>query len=86
MADIRTNDGQDAISTQDLGDFTVDGESFLLKDRQQGIRKPAGFDAAFSIQTVYRADGQQRPYEDGVGIDGLLRYKWRGTDPISMST
>ncbi len=78
---IRTNDGRDAISTQDLGDFTLDGQPFLLKDRQQGIRKPAGFEAAFSIQTVYRADGQQRPYEDDVGGDGLLRYKWRGTDP-----
>jgi putative restriction endonuclease len=49
---IRTNDGRDAISTQDLADFTLDGQPFLLKDRQQGIRKPAGFDAAFSIQTV----------------------------------
>lgn len=78
---IRTNDGRDAISTQDLADFTLDGEPFLLKDRQQGIRKPAGFDAAFSIQTVYRADGQERPYADDVGSDGMLRYKWRGTDP-----
>ena len=78
---VRTNDGSDAISTQDLNDFLFDGEPFLLKDRQQGIRKPAGFDAAFSIQTVYRADGQVRPYNDDVGSDGLLRYKWRGTDP-----
>jgi putative restriction endonuclease len=78
---IRTNDGRDAISTQDLGDFTFDGAPFLLKDRQQGIRKPAGFEAALSIQTVYRSDGQERPYEDDMGTDGLLRYKWRGTDP-----
>lgn len=78
---VRTNDGQDSISTQDLNDFTVDGEPFLLKDRQQGIRKPAGFDAALSIQTVYRAQGHARPYDDSVGSDGLLRYKWRGTDP-----
>jgi putative restriction endonuclease len=32
---IRTNDGRDAISTQDLADFTLDGQPFLLKDRQQ---------------------------------------------------
>ncbi len=24
--------------------------------------------------------GAERPYEDGLGADGLLRYKWRGTD------
>ncbi len=78
---IRTNDGRDPISSADLNDFTVNGLPFLLKDRQQGIRKPAGFRAALSIQTVYRADGRNRPYADDVGPDGLLRYKWRGTDP-----
>lgn len=26
-------------------------------------------------------DGQARPYDDEVGDDGFLRYKWRGTDP-----
>lgn len=78
---IRTNDGLDPISTMDLADFTVDDAPFLLKDRQQGIRKPAGFEAALSIQTVYRADARDRPYADDVGADGLLRYKWRGTDP-----
>lgn len=78
---VRTNDGQDSISTQDLNDFTVDGAPFLLKDRQQGIWKPSGFDAALSIATVYRSQGQERPYDDSVGSDGLLRYKWRGTDP-----
>lgn len=72
---VRTNDGRDSISTQDLLDFTLDGEPFLQKDRQQGIREPAGFDAALSVQTVYRPDGRDRPYDDGVGDDGLLRYK-----------
>jgi len=37
--------------------------------------------AALSIRTVYRAAGAERPYDDGIGPDGLLRYKWRGTDP-----
>jgi putative restriction endonuclease len=78
---IRTNDGRDPISTIDLDDFTLDGRPFRLKDRQQGIWKPASFRAALSIQTVYRADGRNRPYADDVGADGLLRYKWRGTDP-----
>lgn len=77
---IRTNDGRDPISTSDLDDFTLDGQPFRIKDRQQGIWKPAAFRAALSIQTVYRADGRNRPYADDVGPDGLLRYKWRGTD------
>ena len=78
---VRTNDGRDAISTLDLDDFTVDGAPFRLKDRQQGIWKPGSFETALTIQTVYRADEKDRPYNDDVGSDGLLRYKWRGTDP-----
>jgi putative restriction endonuclease len=34
-----------------------------------------------SIRTVYTVEGGVRPYEDAVGPDGLLRYKWRGDDP-----
>ena len=31
--------------------------------------------------TAYRLDPSQRPYEDAVGADEYLRYKWRGIDP-----
>src|SRR5438034_8912788 len=34
-----------------------------------------------SITTVAVQEGEQRPYEDLVGDDGLLRYRYRGTDP-----
>ncbi|CAN7479968.1 HNH endonuclease [Knoellia sp. LjRoot47] len=50
-------------------------------DMQRGIRKPAVLDAALSFRTVYRPDGAIRPYDDAVGSDGLIRYKYRGTDP-----
>lgn len=33
---IRTNDGLDPISRQDLLDFTIDGEMFRLMDRRAG--------------------------------------------------
>jgi putative restriction endonuclease len=50
-------------------------------DAQRGIRKPRELSAALSIRTVYTPDGQTRPYDDSVGSDGLLRYKWRGDNP-----
>jgi len=49
----------------------------------QGIFKPAAMpDAPLSITTVPIIEGRSRPYEDEVGTDGLLRYRYRGTDPF----
>ncbi|WP_309131256.1 HNH endonuclease [Brevibacterium sp.] len=78
---MRTEDGREPLTREDIKDFQFNGEQFKLQPTQQGIRKPSGFDAALSIQTVFRSPGQERPYEDEVGADGLFRYKWRGTDP-----
>jgi putative restriction endonuclease len=50
-------------------------------DRQRGIRKPAGFDAALAIRTTFTPPGQLPPYADAVGEDGLQRYKYRGNNP-----
>ena len=50
-------------------------------DRQRGIRKPAGFDAALAIRTTFTPPGQTPPYADLIGPDGLQRYKYRGDDP-----
>lgn len=76
-----TNDGLDAISYEDLGDFLFRDEKMPLKDRQLGIRKPAGMSSALSITTTYRAPDEERPYDDRLGSDGLMRYKWHGDDP-----
>ncbi|EOM75835.1 HNH endonuclease [Rhodococcus rhodnii] len=81
---VRTNDGLDAISREELADFTIDGAPFKLVDRTRGIRKPKELTAALSITTTYGPTGAARPYEDSVGTDGLLRYKWSGTDPDHM--
>jgi putative restriction endonuclease len=78
---VRTHDGQVPLTTDELMDFAIDGRPFKLMDRQRGIRKPRELDAALSIRTVYTVEGGVRPYEDAVGPDGLLRYKWRGDDP-----
>jgi putative restriction endonuclease len=77
---VRTNDGMDAISDLDPEDFEVDGGRLPLKSRQRGIWKPRILDAALSITTTFRRPGQERPYEDQVGSDGMLRYKWQGDE------
>lgn len=77
---VRTNDGLEFISSEDLRDFAFEGHRIPLIDAQRGIRKPAVLDAALSIRTVYRPEGATRPYEDSEGADGFIRYKWRGTD------
>ncbi len=77
---VRTHDGQIPIESADLRDFQFEGQRIPLIDAQRGIRKPAILESALSIRTVYRAEGSARPYEDGAGPDGLIRYKWRGED------
>lgn len=64
-----------------LRGFEYDGETVPLMDRQRGIRKPAGFDAALAIRTTFTPPGQEPPYSDAIGPDGLQRYKYRGNDP-----
>lgn len=78
---IRTQDGQVPIAWSELLDFEFDGEPFKLLDPQRGIRKPRQLTAALSIRTTFASDPAKRPYDDAVGADGLLRYKWRGDDP-----
>jgi putative restriction endonuclease len=64
-----------------LAQFEYQGRRVPLMDRQRGIRKPAGMDAALAIRTTFTAPNQLPPYNDEIGTDGLQRYKYRGTDP-----
>ncbi len=49
----------------------------------QGIFKPAVLpDAPLSVTTVPVVEGRDRPYEDEVGADGFLRYRYRGINPL----
>ncbi len=48
----------------------------------QGIFKPAILpDMPLSITTVPLIEGRPRPYEDEMGSEGFLRYRYRGTNP-----
>ena len=78
---VRTNDGLDPLTSEEIREFTFEGEKFLLMDYQQGIRKPKELSSALSIRTTWRPEGAERPYDDSIGVDGLPRYKWRGDDP-----
>ncbi|MEX0755621.1 MAG: HNH endonuclease [Actinomycetota bacterium] len=69
------------VSREQLTAFRYMDQPMPLVERQRGIRKASGFDAAISILTTYTARPDQRPYDDGEGPDGYPRYKWRGTDP-----
>ena len=80
--DDRTRSGHELLRFEDLALFTFDGTQIALMDRQRGIRKPAHLDAALSIRTTFTPPGQKPPYEDAQGPDGLLRYKYRGQDPM----
>jgi putative restriction endonuclease len=47
----------------------------------QGIFTPALLDLPLTFTTVPIVEGQSRPYEDEVSENGLIRYRYRGTDP-----
>jgi putative restriction endonuclease len=63
------------------GGFEFDGQRVPLIG-PQGIFKPAILpEVPLTITTVPVIEGRARPYEDEIGPDGLLRYRYRGTDP-----
>lgn len=73
---------KEAFSRQDLSEFEFRGRRHRLVGTQTGIwRVKSESDAAISILTAHSPDESRRPYEDSVGDDGLLRYKWRGSNP-----
>src|SRR5207249_9138752 len=47
----------------------------------QGIFKPAILELPLSFTTVPIVEGKKRPYDDELGPDGLMRYRYRGSDP-----
>lgn len=72
----------DGLTRDELSAFEFGGHRHRLVGTMTGIwRVKAVSDAAISILTSYAPDETKRPYEDTVGPDGLLRYKYRGTDP-----
>jgi putative restriction endonuclease len=73
--------GAGLVTREQLEAFAFEGQRVPLIARQRGIHKPSQLPSALSILTTYSARPELRPYEDEVGPDGYLRYKWRGSDP-----
>lgn len=73
----------DVLPREILGDgFTYRGSRIPLMG-PQGIFKPAAMkDMPLTITTVPIVSGKERPYEDEIGTDGLISYKYRGSDPL----
>lgn len=64
-----------------LEGFVFDGVRVPLVS-QQGIFKPRILrDVPLSIRTSPIIAGRARPYDDDITPEGLLRYRYRGTDP-----
>lgn len=72
---------QPVFSRAELAAVEVLGEPVRLVGTQTGIWKTPRLSAALSILTGYYDSDVDRPYQDEIGSDGLLRYKWRGFDP-----
>ena len=68
-----------SVPWADLKQFRVDGQVVHLLGAR-GIWTPAGMDAALTITTTYTPPSQKPPYADSIGPDGLVRYKYQGTD------
>lgn len=70
------------FTREDLSQFEYQGKTHRLIGPQTGIWKVTSIsDSAIAFATAFVPDGGKRRYEDGEGVDGLQRYKWRGTDP-----
>jgi putative restriction endonuclease len=70
----------DGVASGVINSFEFEGQPLRLIV-QPGIRKPAHLSAALTIRTAFTPPGAESPYEDSMGADGNLRYRWRGTDP-----
>lgn len=75
----QSDDG--AVQSSELNRFLIDDRPIKLVV-QSGIWKPAILDAALTIRTTFTRPGTLPPYSDEIGTDGLVRYKYRGVDPM----
>lgn len=76
----RSNAGELPVTRADLLSFAADGVSIPLAGAR-GIWKPRALEFPISITTKAPRIGVEPPYPDKVTDDGLLLYRYEGTDP-----
>ena len=83
LDELQRRPGGELLRREDLlQGFKFQNQTVHLVSPQQGIFKPAILpEMPLSILTTAVQEGQPRPYEDSVGTDGLLEYRYRGADP-----
>jgi putative restriction endonuclease len=82
LDELQRKSDSDVLSRDRLLEgFQFDGQRVPLVSPQQGIFKPRLLPSMpLSILTTAVVEGEQRPYDDVMGSDGLLEYRYRGTD------
>lgn len=68
------------VKWSELNEFRFEGRVVNVIG-MQGIWTPSGLDTAISITTTYTPPDKKPPYADIIGSDGLIRYKYKGTNP-----
>ncbi len=71
-----TDFGKHLVNQSQLRSFAFDGLQISLLNSQGGICKPRTFAAALSIRTGHTPADKDPLYEDKIGEDGFLRYKY----------
>ncbi|MEJ1230225.1 MAG: HNH endonuclease signature motif containing protein [Galbitalea sp.] len=81
--DRKLAEGRYELTRAELEEFEFEGEQIRLLDPARGIRNPKDFDATLTLMTSYDS-----PYQDVVGEDGLIHYRYQsrsGGDNIKVS-
>lgn len=71
-----TDKGADGAAT-----LTAVADFKPRKDENLRRRYLVGRFGGVPDNSEYRPEGVERPYDDAMGVDGFVRYKWRGDDP-----
>jgi hypothetical protein len=58
----------------------------IAAHRPHGIFKPAGMRLPLSITTAPIVSGKDRPYDDEIGADDVIRYRYREPIPATATT
>ena len=79
LDELQRTSSSDVLSRERLMQgFRFDGQRVPLVSPQQGIFKPRILPLVpLSILTAPVVEGAERPYDDAMGQDGLLEYRYR---------